>query len=588
MKFNSADEKLTKFTQGVSEAIMETTGCDVTICDKNNTRIAGTGIFKSMIGKKIPKNSAFAKSMLSKTPVIINDPRNSEVCSDCENLENCKEEYEICMPIILDNEAVAVIAIIATSEFQKNILIKKEKSFLKYTINMAKLLATYFGELKLKEQLEVRNEEISAVIDNIQNGIICISKEGKILYINQVAIESLKLKKSRKDLYLEDIERIWKNSLLSKYYTEESGDFINEEEVLDDGHGNKKIISTSIKKIYDNEKLASIICIFSDSVNIQKTAAIFRESNSEASFDTLIGDSEVFKRTKERAKIAANYDSTVLITGESGTGKELFARALHEASERRDQPFVSINCSAIPETLLESELFGYESGAFTGANRRGKLGKMEIANNGTFFMDEIGDMTLYLQAKLLRVLQDKTIIRVGGTKSIALNLKIIAATNKDLKSMVKSGEFREDLYYRINVIPINLPPLRDRVSDIKVLANYFVRLNNERFHKNIQGFDDEAIKIMENYAWPGNIRELQNVIEFLSNFKSSGLITAKDLRYRISESQMETLSLNERVRDFEKKIIEETLQKYGNTKNGREKAAEELKISRATLYRKIN
>lgn len=437
-------ENVYNFTQGICEAILETTGCHVTISDCNNIRIAGTGEFRNRIGKNIPRNSAFAKSIETKKTVVIKEPGFDKVCKNCEYLKNCEEKYEICTPIMSENKVVGVIGIIATTETQKNFLKSKESAFINYATNMAHLLSIYIGENSLKKKIRTNNLELRTIIDINSNPIICITNTGLIKYINKKALEMLEIDSVETNT---NIKNIWSESILCraiKGYADK--DVIVEDETYKTKKGEIKIISSQVTKIYENGKLMSIIGNFTDSENIQKSAAIFREANSQTSFDTLIGDSPIFVKTKERARIASNYDSTILITGESGTGKELFARAIHESSQRRDYPFVTINCSAIPEFLLESELFGYEGGAFTGASYGGKLGKMEIANKGTFFLDEIGDMNLYLQTKLLRVIQDMTIVRVGGTKPIKLDLRFIAATNQNLEEMVKLGQFREDLY----------------------------------------------------------------------------------------------------------------------------------------------
>ena len=207
-----------------------------------------------------------------------------------------------------------------------------------------------------------------------------------------------------------------------------------------------------------------------------------------------------------------------MLTGETGTGKELFARAIHNASPRRDYPFISVNCAAIPEALLESELFGYEPGAFTGASRSGKPGKFELANHGTLFLDEVGDMPLFLQAKLLRVIQTMEITRVGGVHPKRIDARIIAATNQDLAELVRANRFRSDLYYRLNVIPLSLPPLRSRREDVRELSRHFCAYYSRQFNKGPMELTEEALALLESYGWPGNVRELENVIEYAVNF----------------------------------------------------------------------
>jgi DNA-binding NtrC family response regulator len=295
-------------------------------------------------------------------------------------------------------------------------------------------------------------------------------------------------------------------------------------------------------------------------------------------FDKIIGRSEAMKRIYQLIQKAAQSNTTVIILGESGTGKELVAETVHSSSERAEQPFVAINCAAVPENLLESELFGHEKGAFTGAFQK-KIGKFEDAKNGTIFLDEIGDMSLAIQAKLLRVLQNKEIFRLGGNEKIKIFTRVIAATNRDLDSMVESKAFREDLFYRLNVFPIVLPPLRERKEDIPELVNHFIKSHD------IVGIDREALKELMDHEWPGNIRELQNVLERASIMADS-IINKQDLPilkgYKISETlEWDLPEEGFQLDEFEKFLIERALVKARGNKT---RAAEILGITRRRLY----
>ncbi len=255
---------------------------------------------------------------------------------------------------------------------------------------------------------------------------------------------------------------------------------------------------------------------------------------SKSGIEGIVANSIKTLEIVDTIKSVANTPATVLLTGESGVGKEVFAKAIHNLSDRRDKPFVKINCAAIPEDLLESELFGYEKGAFTGANTT-KKGKFELADGGTIFLDEIGDMPLLLQSKLLRVLQEKEIERLGGSKTIKVDVRIIAATNKDLEKMVQEGTFREDLYYRLNVIQIHIPPLRERREDIPVLIYYFLDKFNKMYGKNLK-ISDELVELLTNYDWPGNIRQLQNTLERMVILAKKPVLTKEDLPVDIKKS----------------------------------------------------
>ena len=286
----------------------------------------------------------------------------------------------------------------------------------------------------------------------------------------------------------------------------------------------------------------------------------------------------------------AASDSTILITGESGTGKELFARAIHSESPRKKNPFVAINCGAIPEMLLESELFGYEKGAFTGADSRGKLGKFEIANKGTIFLDEIGDLPLHLQVKLLHAIQNRRIDRVGGTSPIDIDVRIIAATNKNLEKMITAQEFREDLYFRLNVIPITIPPLREREGDIALLLQFALEKFNELLSKHIRNFHPDSLNALLNYSWPGNVRELENVVEYAVNMEEGREILPENLPDKILRRKRNLnskLGLKEKLDEYQKMLIEECLNETGHSTEEKMIAAQKLGISESTLYRRI-
>jgi transcriptional regulator with PAS, ATPase and Fis domain len=285
-----------------------------------------------------------------------------------------------------------------------------------------------------------------------------------------------------------------------------------------------------------------------------------------------------------KAKKAAKVASTVLLEGESGTGKEIIARAIHRESGRPGA-FVPVNCGAIPKELIESELFGYEEGAFTGAKRGGMKGKFELADQGTLFLDEIGEMPLEMQVRLLRVLDDKTITRVGGSKPQAVDVRVIAATNRNLKEEIRAGRFREDLYFRLNVVNITLPPLRARKTDIPLLANYFVRLFCKQFQREEVLIPEETMALLCRYDWPGNVRELRNVIESALIFTEGKILTPESLPAYLREHLPISRERKKgKLREYEEEIVWETLKMYeGNIS----RAARALGISRNTLYRKI-
>ncbi|MCM3588378.1 sigma-54-dependent Fis family transcriptional regulator [Mesobacillus maritimus] len=304
------------------------------------------------------------------------------------------------------------------------------------------------------------------------------------------------------------------------------------------------------------------------------------------SFHSIIGKSESFKSSIHLARVAASGDSNVLITGDSGTGKELVASAIHKASNRSDHPFIALNCAAIPKDLLPSELFGYVAGAFTGANPKGSIGKFELANKGTLFLDELGDMPLELQVQLLRVIQEQEIVRIGDKTRIPIDVRVIAATNKNLVEEIQTGNFRKDLFYRLNVIQIELPRLRDRSEDIPLLANHFIeKLTLKKYH-GPNHITAAAMDLLLNHSWPGNIRELENVMEYAANFSTNGIITPDDLPKHLHTKPALPLDTTKRnpVKQAEVEWIITALKR---SQMNVSKTAKELNMSRSTLYRKL-
>ncbi|MBI5755585.1 MAG: sigma-54-dependent Fis family transcriptional regulator [Nitrospirae bacterium] len=319
-----------------------------------------------------------------------------------------------------------------------------------------------------------------------------------------------------------------------------------------------------------------------------------RHLEGRYSYENMIGVSEGIKKVCTLIEKVAETDSTILILGESGTGKELVARTIHYNSLRRNKPLIPINCGAIPESLLESELFGHEKGAFTGASST-RIGRFELADGGTVFLDEIGEMSPTLQVKLLRVLQQREFERVGGVKSIKVDVRIIAATNINLEKAVEEGRFREDLYYRLNVIPIVIPPLRERIEDIPLLMEHFLNNFSRSKKRKMEGFSPESMNILLDYAWPGNIRELENLIERVVILKGEGAITPQDLPDKVVNSVRGNssvflslpdsgINLKDVIEEFENNLILQALQKAQGVKN---KAAQLLSLNRTTLVEKL-
>ena len=353
---------------------------------------------------------------------------------------------------------------------------------------------------------------------------------------------------------------------------------------------NGEIIGVIGKVLFRNVK--ELNNLYSKIKNMKKELETYKVQLKELntatySFDDIIGSSEAISSAKSLACKAAQTHSNVLILGESGTGKELFAHAIHLASDRLYAPFVKVNCGAIPSALLESELFGYEGGAFTGAKKEGKIGKFELADGGTIFLDEIGDMPLHMQVKLLRAIQEKEVEKIGSIGSKKIDIRIIAATNKNLEKSMHEGSFRQDLYYRLNVVTIHIPALRERTDDISLIANYLIKKISKDLNKKVIGISKEAEHYLENHPWEGNIRELENVLERAINvIADSNIISPVDLPDEITGRMGPKVikSLVETIMASEKQAIMDALQAANGNKT---KAAKTLEIGRTSLYEKI-
>lgn len=628
--------------QKVAEAISLVINIDVTIVNDEMKRIAGTGSYKEMIGEIIPGKSVFNKCFEEKETLIIDNPKENLYCKHCYKFDSCREKAEMSCPIILDGICYGVIGLIAFDEEQRESIISREKELVLFIEKMASLIS---GNLKAEIKsyaYNIEKKKMIKVIDGMDKSVVSVDEKGKIDTCNSKFRKLFNIDYDPRNMDISKVLDFFSNDVFDslKKSNKHSSTFYSES-------ANVRGIY-NINKIYYKKDLKGFVIDFVDRKDAIRN---YNKMNTDyrMTVDDIIGESESIIRVKKNALKAAESSSTILITGESGTGKEMFARAIHFHSSRGDRPFITINCAAIPEELLESELFGYEEGAFTGAKKGGKLGMFERANKGTIFLDEIGDMSIHLQAKLLRVLQEKEIQKVGGKSGVKVDVRIISATNKNLPELVKNGMFREDLYYRLNVLPIELPSLKERKGDIPLLVDYMVKVYSKKLDKNISGVSEEVLNMLEEYNWPGNIRELQNVIEFCINMTNGNIINDINIlrnRFRIEEENLK-ISRNSihskktfnnnfldkecsicpkdnldterslvnknivcscsiinkdtevdnkkksdkpvflKLDDIEKNEIKKALDYYKPYKNDKDKVAEVLGISKATLYRKI-
>jgi len=429
------------------------------------------------------------------------------------------------------------------------------------------------------------HENILMYLDSIDDGISACDGNGIVRYINKSACNMIGAKKE--DILNKELNSISSSAILSQVI-KNGKTYMDFEYFLD--YKNKTFhLMNSAYPVYDgNKNIVGAIDIFRRIKRSMKLANELAGYEAIYKFENFIGSSEVFAESKKLAKRFAQSDKNILILGESGTGKELFAQAIHNYSKRKNGPFVAVNCASFPKDLFDSELFGYDEGAFTGARKGGKVGKFELANGGTLFLDEIGEMPIHLQAKLLRVLESKSITRIGSNKKIDVNVRIIAATNRNLEDMVKNNNFRGDLYYRLKVLYLKLPPLVERKRDIIELSNYFINKFSKDHNRKIKGMQKEAQELLLSYTWPGNIRELENIIELSLVIGDEEYITKEQLLRAGLEDKYqgfaEKTNKPKNLSDINKELILKTLKK---TNGNKKRTAEILGVSRNTIYRTL-
>ncbi|HRU41405.1 MAG TPA: sigma 54-interacting transcriptional regulator [Candidatus Diapherotrites archaeon] len=583
--------------QSLAESLSSILNVETTVVDEHLLRIAGTGDFYHRINESSPENSLFAKVLKSgKAELNLYDKKNP-ICQTCNSSDTCKELKSMILPIKVENDIIGVASFVSFNAAQDQLMVEKKEEYLELLKHFAESIEKEIMSIKMVNKLNMGIAEINGIINSINRSIIILNKEQRIIYINSKAIKSLNINFSADKIINKRISSIIKN-----FKAEDT----NNKEVI----GSWTISGKPVKVIYkinyiilDNKNVSTIINF--DTLDEIISIAMTYNSDDETTFENIIGRSQIMQDVIEKAKIAAKSDSTIFLHGTSGTGKELFARSIHNASYRKDGPFVAVNCAALPENLIESELFGYEKGAFTGASQKGKTGKFEQANNGTLFLDEIADLPLHLQAKLLRVLQDKKIDRIGGSSQINVNVRIISATHKNLEEMVRNNEFREDLFYRLNVIPLHLPSLKDRGEDVLLCSEYIIKKLCLKMNKSPKRISKDVETMFMGYSWPGNVRELENVLEYAINFSFDDEITAENLpeyflaKYAKKDNVDESIniespeidnlkSLDDITKEYEKKLLRNLLSRYGNDTAAKKKIAEKLGMSITTLYRKLN
>lgn len=554
---------------------------EVEIVDENLCRVAGTGAYGKFLGRQLSGNSRLLRHVLeTKTEKVVTQSRFDPLCEGCDSKENCREKAFLGTPVILQDRCVGVISLIAVTHEQQEHISDNLREFSDYVRH----ISTIFVSKLLEDQGPGDNisKIFATMIDNMDQGVLVVDDENRVQFVNQTALKTL---------------GVVQNNIIGKPVRFRPLTF---ESNFTHGHM-QHIVSWDDKSELIIGQLHNIQGrqLFLMAFHQSHTSFSVANASDEPHIEQLVGECRVMRQLKRLISRIAPSPSSVMVVGESGTGKEVVARAIHKLSGRRNKPFIAINCAAIPEQLLESELFGYVKGAFTGASANGKTGLIQAANTGTLFLDEIGDMPLMLQAKLLRAIEAREILPIGASSPIQVDIRIISATNQNLAQFIAEGKFREDLFYRLNVIPITLPPLRERQEDIELLVHYFLHLHTRRLGSVYPGIAPDVVEILRKHRWPGNLRELSNLMEYLVNVVPSGEVIDSTLlppnllnngtteQSDVTEVSEAHLSLDDAggtaLEEMEKQMIREALSRHNSKKD----VADELGIGIATLYRKI-
>ncbi|GAB8964148.1 sigma-54-dependent Fis family transcriptional regulator [Escherichia coli] len=554
---------------------------EVEIVDENLCRVAGTGAYGKFLGRQLSGNSRLLRHVLeTKTEKVVTQSRFDPLCEGCDSKENCREKAFLGTPVILQDRCVGVISLIAVTHEQQEHISDNLREFSDYVRH----ISTIFVSKLLEDQGPGDNisKIFATMIDNMDQGVLVVDDESRVQFVNQTALKTL---------------GVVQNNIIGKPIHFRPLTF---ESNFTHGHM-QHIVSWDDKSELIIGQLHNIQGrqLFLMAFHQSHTSFSVANAPDEPHIEQLVGECRVMRQLKRLISRIAPSPSSVMVVGESGTGKEVVARAIHKLSGRRNKPFIAINCAAIPEQLLESELFGYVKGAFTGASANGKTGLIQAANTGTLFLDEIGDMPLMLQAKLLRAIEAREILPIGASSPIQVDIRIISATNQNLAQFIAEGKFREDLFYRLNVIPITLPPLRERQEDIELLVHYFLHLHTRRLGSVYPGIAPDVVEILRKHRWPGNLRELSNLMEYLVNVVPSGEVIDSTLlppnllnngtteQSDVTEVSEAHLSLDDAggtaLEEMEKQMIREALSRH----NSKKQVADELGIGIATLYRKI-
>ena len=588
MDMNTCKQDLERITQIIQGALK----IDVAIFDLQSRLIACTHDYLQQKGKTVHAPSI--DEVVANGNIIVNKPGHMPACAGCRFLGNCPAKIEILRSISIGTTPLGVITFTSFTAEGHERITRETDVYVDALDIFSDLISELVSQKSQHNKLDETEQILNAAMELTCESMLTIDPKGAVTRCNPQALKLF----SFCDLYTRSAFHILPEPIVDKIL---DANHLKDTRVMI----NNSQAFISARPIFNNDLFnGAILSIQQNQSSANGSDRSLSLPDSPLSLDAILGKSPGINQLKRMITRLARSRSTILITGETGTGKGLLAKAIHHTGARYKGPFVPVNCASIPEALFESELFGYEEGAFTGAKKGGKPGRFELAEGGTLFLDEIGEMPLHMQVKLLNVLQDYALQRVGGITVTAIDVRVIAATNTDLETLVKNNHFRADLFYRLNVIPMDLPPLADRREDIEILAEAFLKESDQKAGKKIHRISPLVMAAFCTHNWPGNIRELQNIIEYSVNMEDSDTLTIESLPQRFLDrdtvlspepsatapdqsSSIQAPTIRSAARTAQMDAILSCLDRHGHDVQGKTQTARELGISLRTLYRKL-